>query len=160
MEKILNKENKDEETFLHQKVKSFDFSLYSAKEIKELISTMRRIMIEKNGIGLAANQIGLDLALFVARDGKDFYAVFNPRITKEYGEKVEMEEGCLSVPGYQGRAKRYEKVLLEGQDARGKKLKIKAWGLLAHIFQHETDHLKGILYTDHAQDITKLEKES
>ncbi|PIR88657.1 MAG: peptide deformylase [Candidatus Harrisonbacteria bacterium CG10_big_fil_rev_8_21_14_0_10_44_23] len=156
-ERILKKEDKADDKFLHRKMAVFDFEKYSAKEIKVLISKMRKMMVEADGIGLAASQVGLDARVFVARDQDKFYAVFNPKITKTYGDPILLEEGCLSVPGYQGEVKRYEKILIEGQDERGKKLKMKAWGLLAHIFQHETDHLDGVLYVDKAINLTKID---
>jgi len=106
-------------------------------------------MHEWHGIGLAATQIGRNEAFFVAQppQGK-FYAVFNPKITKTEDKPILMEEGCLSVPDQYGEVSRYEKLILEGQNQNGKPVKIKAWGLLAHIFQHETDHLSGTLYID------------
>lgn len=149
--------NKKEKQFLHEKTAAFDFSKFTQKEIKELIAAMRTIMKDANGIGLAANQIGINASVFVAQADKKFYAVFNPVIQKYTGEIFELTEGCLSVPGFQGLVKRNEKVMLTGQDYRGKKIKIKAWGLLAHIFQHETDHLNGTLYIDKAERVEKIE---
>ncbi len=143
--------NKTEEKFLRTKTAPFDFSKFSKTEIRELVKTMRLIMIDARGIGLAANQIGLNSSVFVARNENKFYAIFNPVITQRDGETPLLEEGCLSVPGLYGQVQRYEKVILEGQLQNGKKTKIKAWGLLAHIFQHETDHLNGKLYIDKAK---------
>jgi peptide deformylase len=138
-----------ENKILRTACEPFDFEKYTKKEIREMVTEMRKKMHEWNGIGLAATQIGRTEAFFVAQppEGK-FYAVFNPKITKTEGETVLMEEGCLSVPGEYGEVSRYEKLLLEGQDQNGKKIKVKAWGLLAHIFQHEYDHLQGTLYID------------
>ena len=82
-----------------------------------------------------------------------FYAVFNPRIEKSGGEKLFLEEGCLSVPGKYGAVERFERVVLAGFDRNGKPLKIKAWGLLAHVFQHEVDHLNGILFIGKAKGV-------
>lgn len=143
-------EDKIDEKILHGKAVPFDFSKYNKPEIRQLIKEMRQNMIAWNGVGLAANQVGLNIALFVARNENKFYAIFNPEITARSGEKLLLEEGCLSVPGLYGMTPRYEKVTLEGQDQNGKKVKIKAWGLLAHVFQHETDHLAGKLYIDTA----------
>ena len=70
-----------------------------------------------------------------------------------------MEEGCLSVPEIFGAVERPEKITLEGFDTGGKKIKIKAWGLLARIFQHETDHLNGILFIDKAKNLRRYEKQ-
>lgn len=143
-------ENKPEQKILRTKAVPFDFKKFSKPEIRSLIKEMRLKMIEWHGIGLAANQIGMNVSLFVARNDDKFYAIFNPEITDRSGEQVLLEEGCLSVPGVYGTTPRYEKVTLQGQDQNGKKIKIKAWGLLAHIFQHETDHLAGKLYIDTA----------
>lgn len=149
--------NKEQEKFLRRKASDFDFSKHDKKEIRELIKTMRAEMIKSVGIGLSANQIGLDMRLFVAKaDGKQ-YAIFNPNITKFSKEKVLMEEGCLSVPELYGPVERPEKITIEGYDANGKKIKIKAWGILARVFQHETDHLNGILFIDKAKSLHKYE---
>ncbi|MEX2054368.1 MAG: peptide deformylase [Candidatus Colwellbacteria bacterium] len=148
MEKILKIENKKEEEFLRNKAKDFDFSAHSRREVADLVARMRKAMEEANGIGLAANQIGLDFRLFVAKWDDKFYAVFNPSIKGPSKEKEIIEEGCLSIPGKYGEVKRPAGVTLVGQSATGKKIKIKAWDMLARIFQHEVDHLNGKLYVD------------
>ncbi len=137
------------EKILRTKCVPFDFTKYTKKEIREMVTEMRKKMHEWHGIGLAATQIGRTEAFFVAQtpNGK-FYAIFNPKITKTEGKPILMEEGCLSVPGVYGEVPRYEKITLEGQDQNGKPVKIKAWELLAQIFQHETDHLHGTLDID------------
>lgn len=151
--------NKEEEKFLRKKTSDFDFSKYSLKEIKDLIKKMRATMKKANGIGLSANQIGLDLKLFIARIDNKFYSVFNPKITKCSEKTITLkEEGCLSVPEIFGPTERPERITLEGQDMNNKKLKIKAWGLLARVFQHEVDHLNGALFIDKAKELYKFEK--
>src|SRR3989338_5795138 len=90
--------DKKEAKLLRKKVADFDFKKYSKKEITDLIKKMRGAMKKAEGIGLSANQIGLDLKVFVAQVGDKFYAVFNPKIAKSSEESAEMEEGCLSVP--------------------------------------------------------------
>lgn len=146
--KIITISEKSEEKFLRQTTKLFDFSLHSREEIRELIKEMRAIMEKSDGIGLAANQVGLDYQMFVAQvDGK-FYAVFNPEIAKSSKETEVLEEGCLSIPGVYDEVKRPDRVVLQGYDKNGKKLKIKAWGLLARVFQHEVDHLNGKVFLD------------
>ena len=148
MNKILIADNVEEDKFLRQKTKEFDFDKYSKKEIDNLIKKMRRMMNDANGIGLAANQIGLDVRVFVAQwDGK-FYAFFNPRIEDASKETEILEQGCLSLPGRLGEVERPEKITLVAQNKQGKKVKVKAWGMLSHIFQHEVDHLEGKLYID------------
>ncbi|MEK7115002.1 MAG: peptide deformylase [Patescibacteria group bacterium] len=149
--------NKDQEKFLRRKTADFDFSKYSLKEIKDLIKKMRAAMKKANGIGLSANQVGLNLKLFIARVDNKFYSIFNPKITKFSEETFASEEGCLSVPEIFGPTKRAEKITLEGQDTAGKKIKIKAWGLLAKVFQHEVDHLNGLLFIDKATELYKIQ---
>ncbi len=110
------------------------------------------------GVGLSANQIGLPHRMFVAeipsQDGiLKFYAVFNPTIEKYSKEQDFLEEGCLSVPGTYGEVKRSLEVVLKGLDKNGKVVKMKAWGLLAHVFQHEVDHLDGKLFIDKAREV-------
>ena len=146
--KIWSTSNPEEEKFLRRKTSPFDFKRHSKKEIAELIKKMRHIMYDANGVGLAANQIGLDLSVFVARVDNKFDAFFNPTVTKTSSELIAKEEGCLSVPGRFGRAYRNNKIVLETQDKNGKQVKIKAWGLLATVFQHEVDHLNGVLFVD------------
>jgi len=145
--------HKKDEVFLRKKTVAFDFKKFTPKEIRELIARMKRIMHEANGIGLSANQIGLDFKVFVAevpdaQGGLKFYAVFNPEIEKVSEEKIVIEEGCLSIPGSFGEVNRAERVAIRGYDKNGKVLKIKAWGLLARVFQHEIDHLNGHLFID------------
>jgi len=169
--KILTINDKKEKKFLHKKTTKFDFQEFTKKEIQELIKDMRETMETADGIGLSANQVGLNLRLFVAylpeispdsassprqsALGK-FYAIFNPETIKPSKEKSVMEEGCLSIPGFYGLVERPEKITLLGQDKNNKKMKIKAWGLLARVFQHETDHLNGILFTDRTKKVYKI----
>ena len=117
---------------------------------------MRRIMQEADGIGLSANQIGLNMKIFVAKVENKFYAIFNPEIIQSSKETVNLDEGCLSIPSVYGIVKRPEKVTLKGYDQNGKSVKIKAWGFLARVFQHEVDHLNGKLFIDHTKDLYKL----
>jgi len=164
-EKIVTIENKKDEKFLRRKAVNFDFEKFSKKEINELIRKMGQMMRKANGVGLAANQVGLDFRAFVAEvpasDNKTkFYAIFNPKIEKAGGEKISLEEGCLSVPLTYGEVERPKKITLVGHDKNGKPLKIKAWGLLARVFQHEVDHLEGKLFIDRAEEVHKIEIKS
>lgn len=154
--------NKKDEKVLRTKASSFDFSR-SKKDIKDLIKGMRQIMKEYDGIGLAANQIGLLERIFIAY-GKDkrgklkFYALFNPEIIKTSDETNISDEGCLSIPGITGEVERYNEIVLQAQDETGKKVKILAVGLLARVFQHEMDHLNGVLFIDKAKKINNGEE--
>ena len=154
--------NKREEKILRAKTANFDFSKSSRKETNELVARMRRIMRAANGIGLSANQIGLSLRVFVAEvpdahGGVKFYAVFNPHIEKTSEETVSYEEGCLSIPGKWGDVVRPARVTIAGFDKAGRPAKVKAWGLLARVFQHEIDHLDGKLFIDRTKDIHSSE---
>ncbi len=151
-------DDKSETRLLRKKMADFDFKKHSKKEIQELVRKMREMMKKANGIGLSANQIGLDMHVFVAQAEGKFYSLFNSKLTKLSDDSVNMEEGCLSVPEVFGEVRRPAKVILEGWDKNGKKVKIKAWGLLARIFQHEMDHLDGKLFIDKAQNMHKYEK--
>ena len=154
---ILTVNNKKEEKFLRRQTSLFDFKKFTKVRLRELIKTMRDAMKKADGIGLSANQIGFDLRIFVAQVENKFYATFNPEILQTSEETKEMSEGCLSVPGVYGAVARPEKITLVGYNAAGKKIKIKAWGLLARVFQHEVDHLNGKLFIDKAKRTEKLE---
>lgn len=146
---ILNIVNPEEEKFLRKKIRPFDFKKFTKKDIAGLIKKMREMMERANGDGLAASQVGLDQAMFIAKHANKFYAIFNPKIVKSEGGEVSWNgEGCLSIPGKYGKTYRSDKVMLQGFDRNGKAVKIKAWGGLALVFQHEVDHLNGILWID------------
>ena len=154
--------NKKELALLRSKMPEVDLVRTDKKELKELIAIMRKMMKEANGIGLSANQIGVKKKMFVAQvpDGEGrpkFYAIINPKLIKFSLTKTSIEEGCLSVPLKYGPVERPEKVVLEGYAVDGKKIKIKAWGLLARVFQHEVDHLEGKLFIDKASHLHSRE---
>lgn len=157
MDHIWKLADKTEGKLLRSKAVPFDFSKITKAEIKTLLDTMKKMMRQANGVGLAANQAGQDFSMFVAEvpdektGGRKFYAIFNPKLEKNGRETSTVEEGCLSVPGKWGEVERPARVTLTGQDKNGKTVKIKAWGLLARVFQHEVDHLNGILFIDKAK---------
>jgi peptide deformylase len=122
-------------------------------EIKALISDMREAMKINNGVGLAANQVGQNLQIFIidktlAEENNVPDAYINPEITEYSKVLAEMEEGCLSIPGFWHDIRRSKKIKLKATDENGKKIKIKARGFLARVYQHETDHLNGFLMKD------------
>lgn len=162
MQNILKTDNKKNEKFLREKTAIFDFAKYSKKDIRELVRTMREMMKHADGVGLSANQVGLSFRMFVAQvpdaNGRPkFYAIFNPEISKISKEMEIIEEGCLSVPETWGPVERHYRLTLSGQDMNGKKIKINAWGLLARVFQHEMDHLNGMLFVDRTKELHKSE---
>ena len=147
--RILDAADKKDEKTLRRKTASFDFSKFSKKEINELIAVMTKVMYDANGQGLAGNQIGLDMSVFVAKVNGKLYSIFNPKITSVSEEKTAWDgEGCLSVPNRFESTYAPSKLTLDGFDRNGKKIKIKAWGMLALTFQHEVDHLNGRLFID------------
>lgn len=162
---ILTTQNKNNEKYLRKKVPVLDLRAESKKELKNTVKEMRIAMKKANGIGLSANQVGVSKRLFVAEAPKNdkgdfypFYAIINPVLTKISEETSIMEEGCLSIPEIYGAVERPEKIILEGLDVNGKKIKIRAWGLLARVFQHELDHLDGILFIDKATNVHRVQQ--
>ena len=117
--------------------------------LRRVYQDMLETMYEAPGVGLAAPQVGLSLRFFVydPHDGSGPGAVANPVLTELEGEQAE-EEGCLSIPGLWYVTTRAPSVRLSGRDVEGNPLSLEAEGLLARIFQHETDHLNGILFID------------
>jgi len=132
--------------------------------LQQLIDDMVETMREAPGIGLAAPQVAQSVRLFVAEleenqelpgSGKT-YIVFNPEYVFKSDELVDGAEGCLSIPGWAGEVTRHEQVVVKGLDKQGKRIRIEAEGLLARVFQHEMDHLDGVLFTDRISDPEKI----
>jgi len=147
--RILKIENKKDKKVLRKKASVFDFNSMSKSELRELLSGMRKAMKESDGVGLAANQIGISSRFFVAEFDRKFYAIFNPEIVSVSKIQDVLEEGCLSVPGKSGEVLRSSEIVIRGYDKNGKRVKMRAWGHLARIFQHEVDHLDGRLFIDY-----------
>ncbi len=149
-----------------QKVTKFDDKLQTL--IDDMVETMR----EAPGVGLAAPQIGvLEQVIVVEYYEKEedeeredaeaapkrLYVVVNPEITRTSTETVSGPEGCLSIPGYLGEVERFEAITVKGQNRRGQPLTLKLKDWTARIFQHEIDHLNGVLFTDLATKVWKPE---
>jgi peptide deformylase len=136
-------------------------------DVRTLVADMVETMRNAPGAGLAAPQVGISKRVIVVEYGKEddeeapkkLYVVINPEISFPTEEKVNGIEGCLSVPGYVGEVDRYTQAVVKGLNKMGKPLKIQAKGWLARIFQHEIDHIDGIVYTDRATRIWKAQKE-
>jgi len=134
------------------KVSTFD------KDLQVLIEDMIETMREAPGVGLAAPQVAQSVRLIVVEFGdeedeevpKKLYVMVNPEMIEASEEMVTGVEACLSVTGLVGDVERHQKVVVKGLNRYGKPSKVKAEGWLARIFQHEIDHLDGILYTDRA----------
>ncbi|HLM77288.1 MAG TPA: peptide deformylase [Rubrobacteraceae bacterium] len=123
-------------------VKDFDGSL------ERLAQDMLRIMRENEGVGLAANQIGRLKRIFVAAYEDQEFVVINPMVEWSSESTEKDEEGCLSLPGTRVEIERPYAVTVSGKDTSGTTVRLEAEGLLARIFQHEIDHLNGVLILD------------
>ncbi|HNK63747.1 MAG TPA: peptide deformylase [Anaerolineales bacterium] len=140
------------------------------KELQTLIDDMIETMREAPGVGLAAPQVDIPLQLAVVEyaEGEDemededaapppkkLFVLVNPEIIKVSEEKVNGVEGCLSIPGLVGEVERHETIQVKALNRHGDPVKIKVDGWMARIFQHEIDHLNGVLFTDHATRVWK-----
>jgi peptide deformylase len=164
MAKIVQKEN----PVLRKKAEEIPIEKIKTKKIQKIITDMRRALEEQiDGVAIAAPQIGKPIRIFVVskrayplmklegNKNKDMIFI-NPKITRLSKGKNMTEEGCLSVRYLYGKVKRSIKATVEAYDGQGKKFKKDGHGLLAQIFQHEADHLDGILFTDKAKDIEEV----
>ena len=134
-----------------KKVSQFDRNLQ--RLIEDMVDTMRAAP----GVGLAAPQIGVPLRVAVIEVEEKLTVLVNPEIVKRVGEE-ELDEGCLSVPGYWGRIKRAQSVVVKARNQHGKEIRVKGEGLFGQALQHETDHLNGILYIDHPGVVDNLQR--
>ena len=146
-------------------------------EIDTLIDDMIETMREAPGVGLAAPQVGVGVQVIVVEyaEGsedadpdteaeaeprpKKLYAVVNPEITRQSKGTEPGTEGCLSIPDYLGEVERFNTVTVKGRDRHGKSFKLKTKGWMARIFQHEIDHINGVLFIDRTDNIWKAEPE-
>jgi peptide deformylase len=145
------------------------------KNLQTLIDDMIETMREAPGVGLAAPQVGISERLIVVEyadppeedddehEPKEvkpkLYVMINPEIVKTSEEKVLGVEGCLSIPGLVGEVERFESVQVKGLNRHGRPMKVKAEGWLARIFQHEIDHVNGVVFPDRATRVWKPEPE-
>jgi peptide deformylase len=145
-----------------KKVRQIDDSIQ--KLIDDMIDTMR----DAPGVGLAANQVGVPLRVIVIEvpqdddreaerpEGWDLHVLINPQFVKRSGER-ELDEGCLSVPGYKAVVPRSVSVTVKGLNREGREVRIKAEdNLLAEALEHEIDHINGVLYIDYLESMDQL----
>lgn len=140
-------------------IKNFNHNLEIL--VDDMIETMR----DAPGVGLAAPQVGVSERVVVIEFGdeededipKQLFVLVNPVIVEKSRDTVAGIEGCLSIPGLVGEVERAKIVTVKAQDKNGDKIKIRAQGWLARIFQHEIDHINGILYTDRTDKIWQIE---
>lgn len=148
-----------------EKVRAF------TSELRALIEDMVETMREAEGVGLAAPQIGVGQRVIVveyqegledpeATPGEpELYKLVNPEIVRRSNETVMGNEGCLSLPGYFGEVERARSITLRALTPAGELAQIEAEGWLARIFQHEVDHLDGVLFVDRATQVWEVEEE-
>src|SRR5437588_8317870 len=126
--------------------------------IVRLLDDLAETMYAAPGAGLAANQIGVALRVCVVKgDDNQHYGLINPALVKGEGSQIG-DEGCLSFPGWVGEVERYETVVVKGLNRKGKEVRIKASGFTARAFQHEIDHLDGVLFTDRLTGLDTLRR--
>ncbi len=136
-------------------------------ELQAIIDDMVETMREAPGVGLAAPQVNVSARVIVVEFGDEededvpakLYVVVNPEITRQSKEVITGVEACLSIPEVAGDVERHVAVTIKGQNRRGQPLKLKAKGWLARIFQHEIDHLNGVLFVDLAERVWKIEEQ-
>jgi peptide deformylase len=141
------------------------------KNIRTLRDDLLETMRAEPGVGLAAPQIGVGQRVIVVEfkeESEDpeappkpakLYTIANPEIVRHSVETDIANEGCLSIPGYIGEVERYSSVTIKGLNRNGDPFRVKAKGWLARIFQHEIDHLDGVLYIDRATQVWRLEEQ-
>lgn len=141
-------------------------------EIRHLLDDMVETMRQAPGVGLAGPQVNVPLRVIVVEYGeepeeeedgepapKQLFTLVNPEITRSSTETEAAMEGCLSIPGLVGEVERSSSVTLNALNKRGQPVKIKAKGWLARIFQHEVDHLNGVLFIDRATKVQSIQEE-
>ncbi len=127
-----------------------------SKETQKLLDDMLETMRARNGVGLAAPQVGvLQRALVVEIEANEkiagsgvTYALINPEIVRRSQESWTDQEGCLSIPGWRGEVERPWSVVVKALDRQGKRIRLEAEGWVARVLQHEIDHLEGVLFID------------
>lgn len=153
--------------------KAIRVTSFQDKKFQQLIDDMIETLLDAPGVGLAAPQVAISTRLIVVRlpneteedraeygDNAGVVHVFaNPKIIKASREMVKGVEGCLSLPGLLGDVERHKSVVVTGQDRHGKDIRIKADDWFARVFQHEIDHLDGVLFTDRTEKVWRPDDE-
>lgn len=136
--------------------KSIEIKDIKSKQFQQLCLDMAHTMKEKDGVGLAAPQIGKNIRLIVVNTKEGAICMINPKIIRKSLIKEWGEEGCLSVPGKYGQVKRNKKITYCYLDKLGEEKKMSAQGLMARVIQHEINHLDGILFIDKAKKVENI----
>jgi len=136
-------------------------------DLQQLIEDMIETLHENSGAGLAAPQVNVSQQVILVEFGTEeneeipptMYVTINPSVTRFSQEIVTGAEGCLSIPGLMGEVERADEIVVEGQDRFGKPIKMRLQGWIARIFQHEIDHVNGILYTDRTTSVWETDED-
>lgn len=150
----------DPDPELRKTSKELDPNKIKSPKYKELFDDMILTMHKKDGVGLAAPQIGKKLRVVIVNTSNGSVCMINPKIIKKSWRKQWGEEGCLSVPDTFGEVQRHKKITCIYLDWNQKPVKVEAEDMLARIIQHEIDHLDGILFIDKAKNIKKVKTDS
>lgn len=136
--------------FLRQNTEDINIDQIKTDEIQNLIDSLIFTMKKKDGIGLAAIQVGINKSIVIINSKDEPLVLINPKIISKSFRKTTMEEGCLSVPNVYGAVKRPKNIKINAYDSNGQEINEKYTGLISKIIQHEIDHLNGILFIDKA----------
>lgn len=162
----------DGDAVLRDKAQPVSEKEFGTDELQALLTDLSdTLRVAPNGVAIAAPQIGVSKQIFVVRgfimaermrhdpesDSITDVAFINPKIVRASRKKERFDEGCLSVPGVYGTIVRSHQVTVQAQDVTGTSFEVNAAGLLAEIFQHEIDHLEGVLFIDNAEEAYKTE---
>lgn len=160
----------DGDPVLRESAKPVPDELFGTPELVSILKDMEEALErEPDGVALAAPQIGVPYRIFIVRFDRtrppqeplaspELGVFINPVFTNISRRREEMDEGCLSVRHVYGKTLRHERATVRAKDASGKVFERGGGGLLAQIYQHETDHLDGTLFTDHAMDLVTYER--
>jgi peptide deformylase len=140
--------------FLRKKAEDVDVKEITSTEFQTFADDFTAFMIASDGVGLAAIQIGISKRIIAVQEKGKIGVYMNPEIVKSSTATIESEEGCLSVPKTYGIVDRAKKVRVRAIDRHGRRVEFNASGFQGTIFQHEIDHLNGILFIDKAKKIT------
>lgn len=137
---------------LKTKIDRFEFEKFSQDQVQKICNDLIETMIAYEGLGLSANQVGLTHRVFVLWS-EPTYVCFNPKIVSYEGDPIYFSEGCLSYPNLYVKIKRPPSIRVRYQKPNGETVTDKLMGMSARVFQHEMDHLDGIIYTSRASNI-------
>lgn len=161
----------DGDPVLRELAKPVPEALFGSDELKQILKDMEHALdAEADGVALAAPQIAIPYRIFIARldrtvppeeagSSPELVVFINPEIIRSSQRRLEMDEGCLSVRGLYGKTKRHDRATVRARAFDGSTFERGGGGIVAQIYQHEIDHLNGILFIDHATDLVEVTRE-